>query len=128
MRYDGTWVYGGLTSALHSPKNKTQIVSCRFFEGNEEHEHYIFINVKPETVGEYTGLKDKNDKEIYEGDIVIEEIEEDERKIKHTVEFKAGAFYPVCMQPSSTFEIIGNIYEHPHLLPPSPAVKVSDTK
>lgn len=73
---------------------------------------------------EYTGMKDKNGKEIYEGDIVDE-------KYKWQIVFEDGAFY--CEQ--STFsrqllwevihkrykaqcplEIIGNIYESPELL------------
>lgn len=67
---------------------------------------------------QYTGLKDKNGKEIYEGDRVVEIIntENGDDKIEHEVTFTAGAFYPICMQPSTTFEIIGNIYENPELL------------
>lgn len=75
-----------------------------------------------------TGLKDKNDVEIFEGDVVTngwkrqvvtfgtQEVEEDFGSVRIYRGFNLylGGGYPNAVM--STFEVIGNIYENPELV------------
>ena len=78
---------------------------------------------------QYTGLKDKNGKEIYEGDIllgrfILDEVEdhiflsltEDEKETQSIVFVVDDIFYPYTNQIPEDLEVIGNIYENPELL------------
>ena len=76
---------------------------------------------------QYTGLKDKNGKEIFEGDIVNQEKYVSVGVYKQTigiVKYACFKFYSDCIREwegshadlNGNAEVIGNIYENPELL------------
>lgn len=92
---------------------------------NELTQEYIGNWDSVSYVGEYTGLKDINGIEIYEGDIVERRFMNliDGAEFVGVVKYYDGAFnvdnnreaYPLFHEIDET-EILGNIYENPKLL------------
>lgn len=89
--------------------------------------------LQPNTLGQYTGLKDKNGKEIYEGDIVLTPFVDpifgdmvgEDLCVKRQVKFNDGSFvvnegdgfiYLECFTRNNHIEIYGNIHDNPELL------------
>ena len=111
------WVEGDLIQAFRG----NQLSSCSIMPNTPT--AYCW-KVDPKTVGQYTGLTDKNGKKIFEGDIV-ERVSDGERAIINWLRYSACfglSFDGWCNGfddydfSLNDFKVIGNIHDNPELL------------
>jgi len=120
----GKWLYGCL---LKNEEGKFAVVKP--FKVNMDNECSC-CEVDEETIGQFTGLKDKNGKEIYEGDILASEGKVigwvqggvrgycyDVVYIDHPQWEKRWSLYGTVVNDyPGKLEVIGNIYDNRELL------------
>ena len=110
---NGEWVDGHLYTQVYHPDTIEE--EWYLFIKPIGSESWVSYRVDTSTVGQYTGLNDKNDKRIFEGDILsVWNVRND------VVVFEDGAFImedtEIPMRFAIKFEVIGNITDNPELL------------
>ena len=121
---NGEWVCGYYTKARYFlNKKEMHIIFEPDVEAFPHCEFTGYEEVLPETVGQYTGLTDKNGVRIFEGDIVSL-VKHDSLIYKvvyvpcryELVNSKGVNCFVLDIYKSENIEVIGNIHDNPELL------------
>lgn len=123
---NGGWVYGFLVrrpSAVQIGSTSPWAIIVPPSDPDDSGGEYWVV---AESIGQYTGLKDKNGTEIYEGDILHKDcfwsrfIEFEKGSFVsaplNKVQYNNRKFYPIGCSDYQDWEIIGNIFENPEML------------
>ena len=127
---DNSWIEGSLVHITKTYKGEEDEQECNIYQIINDDGVGFFID--KETIGQYTGLHDKNGKEIYEGDIItckqyIGGNFVDYHLEKGFVEFKDGEFgvhreqgyylsIKKLLEYNYNIEVVGNVFEKGILL------------
>lgn len=113
---EGEWIYGMTISHGTIGRKRNKL----FMEVAPDK----WKGIAPDTVGQFTGMLDKNGTEIYEGDVILQQGYSGKKAM--LVRFEQGAFIVGWHGGSSTAtrpmliqkrcEVLGNIYDNPSLL------------
>ena len=120
---DGKWIKGSYT-CFNGDEHR---IYTGYAETDCGDYYPEWFNVIPETVGQFTGLYDKNGKRIFEGDIVTG-LFLHSMPVNGVVAFRDGSFgllwdragaetfTPFTSMCNVQYEVIGNIHDNPELL------------
>lgn len=130
---NGEWVYWNIYGEFCTSKGRRTRLTRNTYCSEKYFYHIDEIKqlIDPETVGQYTGLTDKNGKKIFEGDIVSRYVNQLDKRVNASVknnttvaswtcEFflykdKKEVFLANRVGKNDCY-IVGNIYDNPELL------------
>ena len=133
----GLWVYGNY---VKYNEDDGELIHCIVSEERcQVSAELVYTQVDPTTIGEFTGLQDKNGKEIYDGDILKNNLSKflfalvcwhqngyffcDWNMGRHPSNYKCNEYAPLgevlkfqIDGKKVEFEVIGNVFDNPELL------------
>lgn len=119
--FEITHEYGWVTGNLITNNGRPFIVGDIADTSEEYIDIEYWASVIPDSIGQYSGLSDVNDKETYEGDIV-KWVDSDGNDRVDVVVWRRGglvlcnACYTVGTYLHKDMAVIGNIYDNPELI------------